>query len=122
MTVVTRESPWDDETRDRVLSHAERKRLTCRCGCGQLATESVGSEDPWFVDFYVCEAGRALELKQAEHRKDAEDDDGKLPEGWGAGRHYFVKKYDPDTDVLKGGPTRGNRNTGTKPPPRKRRL
>lgn len=86
-TVVTRESEWDDQTRDRVLDHAAYKAGICGCGCG-LPVAQAHAGKPMDVHTFTCDAGRALAQKR---RMDAEEakEMGK-PDGWNDGLHYYV--------------------------------
>lgn len=94
-TVITRESEWDDETRDRVLLLAGYEDTLCRCGCG-LPIDVAHAERPFIVDKVICQAGRALEQTRRQDREDAEK--AKKPDGWSDGLHYYVQPYEPKED------------------------
>lgn len=92
-TTVTRESPWDDESRARVLALAEYESSLCGCGCGQPLVSAMDPSQPWLVDKYVCYAERA---KRKVARADAEKAQAqKLPDGWSDGTFYYVKPAQP---------------------------
>lgn len=97
-TVVTRESEWDDETRDRVLALAAYEDMLCACGCG-LPIGEAHTKQPFIVDTVTCHAGRALERKRRDDQKKAEEDE--LPDGWNDGVHYFVRVLDEDKETAR---------------------
>jgi hypothetical protein len=91
-TVITRESPWDDETRDRALRLHQYESNLCGCGCGQPVVETYGKQQVYKVDKFTCLAGRALAMAKREDDKEAERE--KRPEGWKDGLHYYVEPID----------------------------
>ena len=94
-TVTTRESEWDDQTRNRVLELDAYEALLCGCGCGLPMTEAHRKQ-PFLVDVVTCEATRAMEkFKDAERDRAKRE---KWPEGWERGRHYFVRVPDKKED------------------------
>lgn len=95
-TVITRESEWDDETRERVLALAAHEDLICRCGCGLPMSQSH-QKSPFLVDTYTCYAGRAVARRKREDEEKAKADPNSFPEGWSDGVHYFVKPHKEDS-------------------------
>lgn len=87
-TVITRESEWDDSTRNRVLELDAYEALKCPCGCGLLITESQ-KEQPFLVDSVMCHASRAMAEKR--RRDEAEAKSKNKPEDWNDGLMYFVR-------------------------------
>jgi hypothetical protein len=88
-TVVTRESAWDDTTRQRAIDLYRYENDLCRCGCGRPASESYNPQAVYKVDHFVCSAGRAIEQVRRRDQEQAKKD--KKPEGWNDGRHYYAE-------------------------------
>lgn len=84
ITVVTRESAWDDNSRARAIALTEYEESLCGCGCG-LPREVAHKKQGFNVDSFVCWAGRAVEQVKKADRAAHEGD-----EAWFAGRHYFA--------------------------------
>lgn len=112
-TIVTRESEWDDDTRDRALGLAEYQNSLCGCGCGRPAAETIDGKTLYRVHNVVCEAGRAMERVRRDERKKHEKDPS-----WDDGRHFFVVPADPNDPEVKAAanrPKRGRRRPTTEP-------
>lgn len=85
--MVTRESEWDDATRDRAERFAEYERSLCPCGCGVTVDQAWDPFfEPWAVDHYTCYARRALEKV----RRDWEETHKGQADGWADGVEHFV--------------------------------
>lgn len=100
-TVVTRESAWDDDSREAALALLEYEDGMCQCGCGTPVAQAYDPKQAFLVDHVVCQAGRAIaqvKRRKGEERKDA-------PEGWDDGFHYYAK---PVTDDRTKRGARGN--------------
>lgn len=95
-TVVTRESPWDDDSRGRALRLAEYTDSLCGCGCGLPITESRDATRAMFVESHVCYARRAIESVSRADEKAARKAD--KPDGWADGVIYTVVPLDPNED------------------------
>lgn len=92
--VVTRETEWDDETRDRVLNLAAYDQSMCPCGCGVAMSEAT-KDQPFVVDHFTCYATRAKERLRKIHQDEAKKN--KLADGWDTGRVYFIRDtHEPD--------------------------
>lgn len=88
-TVITRESAWDDASRERAIALREHEAATCNCGCGRPIREAYDPKQAYTVRHFTCQAARAMDVVR---RKD--DEEAKRlqkPEGWNAGRHYYVE-------------------------------
>lgn len=88
--VVTRESPWDDQTRRRALELAEHEESICGCGCGLPMTVAHDPEQGKNLGFLVhemtCYAGKSIAM----HRRKREQDHENSAQGWDDGLHYFA--------------------------------
>lgn len=80
--VITRESPWDDNTRARALALTEYEDSLCSCGCG-LPREVAHNDQPFRVDSFKCYASRAIRLAKEKLHK-------KHPDEWFEDRHFFA--------------------------------
>lgn len=88
-TVVTRESPWDETSRQRAMAlHAYESGL-CKCGCGRPAAESYDSKQVYRVDSFTCTAGRAIEIVRRQEAEQAKKEN--RPDDWNAGLHYYAE-------------------------------
>lgn len=94
-TVVTRESEWDDETRERALNLTAYDESLCACGCGLPVTESH-KDQPYKVHAIRCYARRALDKRKRQAAEEAKRN--KAPDGWNDGVHYFVEPFEPGGD------------------------
>lgn len=95
-TVVTRESPWDDTSRDRALALHAYETDMCKCGCGRPASESYGTTQSYKVHSFFCAAGRAIEQIRRRDKEQAERE--KRPEGWNDGIHYYAEPVNGGDD------------------------
>jgi hypothetical protein len=93
-TVVTRESVWDDTSRERALALTAYEAGTCKCGCGQPIERAYDKKQAYTVHHFTCQAGRAIDLVR--HREAEEADRLNKPDGWNAGRHYYVEPVEAD--------------------------
>lgn len=96
VTVVVRESPWDDESRQKAIDLIEYEESLCHCGCG-LPREVAWKKQPFMVHEAVCYAGKAIAELQEVHRKKHEQTGDY--EAFMRGRHYFAapaKEPNPD--------------------------
>lgn len=79
-TIVTRESPWDDDTRARAIALTEREDSICKCGCGRPIAETLQKDQAYRVHVVRCAAGRAIDqvrrLDRDKHKNDPSWDDG----------------------------------------------
>lgn len=104
-TVVTREPEWDAEARGRALRLSEYEATICRCGCGQPIKLAHDPKQPFLVDHFTCQAGRAIEKVRRTHREEA--DRANRPDGWDDGRHYYVTPVDQPATPDRKGTARG---------------
>lgn len=88
-TIVTRESPWDEESRQRALALNAYENGLCKCGCGRPAAESYNDKQAYRVNSFTCQAGRAIETVRHKEADDAKR--AKKPDGWNYGRHYYAE-------------------------------
>lgn len=95
-TIVTRESPWDDDSRGRALRLAEYENSMCGCGCNLPAAISYDESKVWAVDTITCQAGRALAQVTRMESEAAEKQN--RPAGWSDGKHYYVVPQDSPPD------------------------
>lgn len=103
-TVITRESEWDDDTRERALALASYDNGLCGCGCGRPAEETLNDESFYRVHQITCQAGRAIErIRRRDYEKN------KDTEGWDDGLHYVAVPVDPDDPEVKEVIERGRR-------------
>lgn len=104
MTVVTRESEWDEVSVSRAIELHRYESGACPCGCGQQIDEATDTTRAFVVQEHVCQARRALNRHEKAEKAKAEE--RKAPEDWDAGLTYYIG----DSFVLdpKGGGTRGN--------------
>lgn len=93
-TVVTRESAWDDASRERALALTVYEDGTCGCGCGLSMAEAHDPAQAWIVDKFTCYAGRAL--RQIERQEADQAETARSPDGWADGLHYFVRPVNND--------------------------
>lgn len=91
-TVVHRESPWDDRSRQRAMRLAEHQRNVCPCGCGQQVDKAWDKDQVWKVDHYTCYAEKARTQVDRQLEKKHENS----PPGWDDGRHSFVIPVDDE--------------------------
>lgn len=95
-TIVTRESPWDDEARGRVLRLVEFEDSIHDCG---LPQSEAFTQQAFKVDHFRCYACMALAQGRRQHRTEAEREAKanrmELPEHWEEGLHYHVTLPDP---------------------------
>lgn len=96
LTVVHRESPWDNESQARAMRLIEHEDSLCPCGCGHPVAVAHDPDRYWFVDDFTCYAERAREGERRKKRDQAKD--ANRPDGWDDGLHYTVRPYDPDRD------------------------
>lgn len=92
-TVITRESPWDDESRGRALRLAEYDAGICSCGSGLPIVECL-KDQTFLVDHTVHYGKRALDKVIAAEDKAAEQQN--RPAGWNDGWTWHVKVHKPD--------------------------
>lgn len=91
ITVITRESEWDDDTRERALALYEYENSMCGCGCGRPASETR-EKTPYVIHEATCYAGRALD----QHRRTERERHKDSTEGWDDGKHYYAVPASPD--------------------------
>jgi hypothetical protein len=106
-TVITRESEWDDETRDRVLGLTEYENGLCGCGCGRPLAESMDNKTFYRVHKVTCYAARAVERIRRHDAAEAEKHED--AEGWDDGVHYYPVPADADDPEVKEVIERGRR-------------
>ena len=82
--VITRESPWDDKSRDRAIALTEYEDSLCHCGCG-LPRDIAHKRQPFKVHEVVCYAAKATEALRRHHREQHKEDDS-----WFDGRQYVA--------------------------------
>lgn len=85
-TVITRETEWDDETRQRALDLAEHENSLCSCGCGRPAAETFRPNQVYAVKTARCAAGRAIDLT----RRQMSEANKENP-GWDDGLHFYAE-------------------------------
>lgn len=94
-TVVTRESPWDDTSRERALKLTEYEEGLCTCGCGLPVKVAHDPEQAkklgFIVHEYTCFAQKAI----AQHRRKKDEKNEKSSPGWDDGLHYFAVPAKP---------------------------
>lgn len=91
-TLITRESEWDESSRQRATELHRYEKGLCGCGCGRPVKESYNPEQVYKVDHFTCMAGRALAIaKRMAAEQAKKDNNGELPEGWDDGRHYYAE-------------------------------
>ena len=90
--VVTRESPWNDESRARAIALTEHEDSICRCGCG-LPRAIAHKKQPFTVHDSICYAGQAIDVVKRMHKAEHKDD-----EKWFEGRHYVAVPADETDD------------------------
>lgn len=88
-TVVTRESAWDEESRERALALQVYEAGICGCGCNQPVGEAYDPKQPYKVSSFTCNAGRAIAIVRKRDEDEAKR--AKKPEGWNAGLHYYAE-------------------------------
>ena len=96
-TVVTRESPWDDVSRERAHRLAEYRRSLCGCGCNQPVEQAWDPDQVWSVEHYICYADKARQQVQRAEEKRHEN----APDGWDDGRHAYVVPVDDERPLEK---------------------
>lgn len=94
--VVTREPEWDDTSRGRALRLSEHEASICGCGCGQPLELARDPDQIFMVDDFTCFAERALEKVRSAKYDQAEREN--WPKKWDAGKHFYVRPYDPARD------------------------
>ena len=88
-TVITRESPWDESSRERALALHLYETGLCKCGCQRPAAEAYDPKQVYLVDHFTCVAGRAIEIAKKRDAEKAKRE--KLPDDWNLGRHYYAE-------------------------------
>jgi hypothetical protein len=87
-TVITRESAWDEASRQRALRLTEYEDGLCKCGCGLPISVAHDPATTFAVDRITCRAGKAIKRVSrldAKHAKDANK-----PDSWNDGLHYVA--------------------------------
>lgn len=93
ITVVTRTSLWDDNSRARAMRLSDYQATICSCGCGLPYAVSHDKDQGFIVDSSVCYAQRALsQVREAETKKNEHN-----PK-WAIGRHHYVLPSDPERE------------------------
>lgn len=104
-TIITRESPWDDESRRRALALAEYENSICQCGCGLPVDVAFDDAQAFKVDTIVCRAGKAKAQVERKTREAHEKD----PNGaWSDGLYHYVVPVDDDRPAEKRRGARGD--------------
>lgn len=85
-TIITRESPWDEDTRARALALTEHEDSLCKCGCGRPAIETLRKDVIYDVRGVRCAAGRAIDHQRRLDREAHKDDPT-----WDDGLHYYAE-------------------------------
>jgi hypothetical protein len=86
ITVVHRESLWDEQSRGRALRLAEYEATICKCGCGLPIDVAHDPKQGFSIDRIVCRAGKAIaKVRRAD---EAQAKAAQRPEGWDDGLHY----------------------------------
>lgn len=96
MTVVRREPKWTEEDRARAIELDEVENSKCGCGCGQPIDVAFDDERVFTVDSAVCQAQRAIRVKEQQDRELAEKQN--RPASWAYGRRWFIKSSRSLTD------------------------
>jgi hypothetical protein len=87
--VVTRESDWDDTSRDKALGLTEYEESLCSCGCGlpmSVVRDPEQVKLGYMIHEYRCSAQQATEKHRRAQREKHKDS----PEGWDDGLHYYA--------------------------------
>jgi len=86
ITVVTRESPWDEQSRGRALKLAEHEAGICKCGCGLPIDVAHDPTQVFGIERIKCRAGKAIhKVRRAD---EAAAKAANKPDGWDDGLHY----------------------------------
>lgn len=100
--VITRESEWDDVSRDKAFELVDYEEGLCPCGCGlpiAVTHDPAQAKLGYMIHEYRCFARKSIER----YRRAQEEKHKDSPEGWNDGLRYYAVPADESDHKQPGG-------------------